>query len=100
MKKFSVLALGVVVGLCVVSGLDAAVQYGPKRPLFGRSIATVYQNAGYRGESLAVDRDIPDLAALRATGSVNGRGRGNGKNFRNWNHQISSLQVQPRRLYR
>jgi len=68
--------------------------------IFGRSVATVYQNAGYRGESLAVDRDIPDLAAFRATESVNGRGRGNGKNFRNWNHQISSLQVQPRRLYR
>ena len=68
--------------------------------LFGRSVAMVYQDAGYRGESLTVDRDIPDLAAIRGTRNGNGRGRGNGKNFRNWNRQISSLQVQPQLLYR
>ena len=68
--------------------------------LFGRSVAVVYQDTGYRGESLTVDRDIPDLAAIRGTRNGNGRGRGNGKNFGNWNRQISSLQVQPQRLYR
>jgi Peptidase inhibitor family I36 len=64
--------------------------------LFGRTVAMVYQDIGYRGDSLTVDRDIPDLAAIRERGTVtgNGRGRGNGRSFGNWDHQISSLQVQ------
>jgi Peptidase inhibitor family I36 len=68
--------------------------------LFGRSVATVYRNVGYRGESLIVDTDIPDLAAIRGTGNGNGRGRGNGRNLQNWNRQISSLQVLAQRRYR
>jgi Peptidase inhibitor family I36 len=71
--------------------------------LFGRSIATVYEKTGYRGDSLTVDRNIPDLAAIRDNGKGNGRGRGRGrdrgndKSFGNWDHQISSLQVQANR---
>jgi len=83
--------------------------------LFGRSVATVYQNIGYRGESLTVDRDIPDLAAIRERGNGKqdgnsngngiGRGRGrsranDGRSFENWDHQISSIQVQAQRQYR
>ena len=75
--------------------------------LFGRSVAVVYQDIGYGGQSLTVDRDIPDLAAIRGrvpgSGDGNGngrgraRGRGNGRSFENWDHQISSLQVQAQR---
>jgi hypothetical protein len=70
--------------------------------LFGdRTIAVVYQDIAYRGESLTVDRDIPDLQGVQdrsrgnGNGNGNGRGRGNnGRNAGNWVHQISSLQVQ------
>jgi hypothetical protein len=73
--------------------------------LFGRSTAVVYQDIGYRGDSLTVDRDIPDLAAIRGrnngngngNGNGKGRGRGNGRNFGNWDRQISSMQVQAQR---
>jgi hypothetical protein len=67
--------------------------------LFGRAVAVVYQDIEYRGESLTVDRDIPDLAAIRGRGreNGNGRGRGNGRSSGNWDHQISSVQVQARR---
>jgi Peptidase inhibitor family I36 len=70
--------------------------------LFGRTVAMVYQDIGYRGDSLTVDRDIPDLAAIRerGRGNGNGRGRGNGRSFENWDHQISSLQVQAQRRNR
>jgi hypothetical protein len=70
--------------------------------LLGRSVAVVYQDIGYRGESLTVDRDIPDLAAIggRGRGNGNGRGRGNGRSFGDWDHQISSVQVQPQGGYR
>jgi peptidase inhibitor family I36 len=76
--------------------------------LYGRSVAVVYQDIGYRGESLTVDRDIPDLAAIRergtgngrGRGNGNGRGRGNGRSFENWDHQISSMQVQSQRRNR
>jgi len=78
--------------------------------VFGRSVAVVYQDTGYRGESLTVDRDIPDLAAIRGRitgdgngkgrGTGNGRSRGNGRSFENWDHQISSMQVQTQRRYR
>ena len=73
--------------------------------LFGRSAATVYQDSGYRGERLNVDRDIPDLAAIRERGNGNGsrgngRGRGNDSGLENWDHQISSLQVQAQRRNR
>jgi hypothetical protein len=67
--------------------------------LFGRTVAMVYEDAGYRGDSLTVDRDIPDLAAIRERGTLNGNGRGlgNGRSLGNWDHQISSLQVQAQR---
>jgi Peptidase inhibitor family I36 len=71
--------------------------------LFGNSLAVVYQDTGYRGESLTVDRDIPDLAAIRGRGPGygNGRGRGYGKNVENWDRQISSVKVQAQqRRYR
>ena len=75
--------------------------------LFGRSMATVFQDTDYGGESLIVDRNIADLAAIPglAPGNGNGkgngrgraRGRANGRSFENWDHQISSLQVQAQR---
>jgi peptidase inhibitor family I36 len=69
--------------------------------VFGRAIAVVYQNIGYRGESLTVDDDIPDLSAIRAPGNGNNNGRGRGNpDFRNWAFQISSLQVQSQRQNR
>ncbi len=69
--------------------------------LFGSSFAIVYQDAGYRGESLTVDTDIPDLAAIRGRGHGygNGRGRGNRTNVENWDRQISSVQIQAQRRY-
>jgi hypothetical protein len=75
--------------------------------LFGRSMATVYQDTEYGGESLIVDRDIPDPAAIRGRAPGNGnekgngrgraRGRANERSFENCDHQISSLQVQAQR---
>ena len=67
--------------------------------LFGaRTVIVVYQDAGYRGESLTVDRDMPDLAIQdRGRGNGNGRGRGNNGRTGNWDRQISSLQVQVQR---
>jgi len=68
----------------------------------GRTVAVVYQDIGFRGESLTVDRDIPDLATIqdrdRGNGNGNGRSRGNsGRISGNWDRQISSLQVQVQR---
>jgi hypothetical protein len=67
--------------------------------LFGSTVVTVYQNTGYDGQSLTIDRDIPDLSAIRSTGNGNGRGRGNGRNFFNWDRRISSIRFQAR-VYR
>jgi hypothetical protein len=72
--------------------------------LFGRAIALVYQDANYRGESMTVDRDIPDLGVVstrnrgnaRGQDNSNGRGRGNGRET-NWDHQIASIHVQEQR---
>jgi len=50
--------------------------------IFGRARAVFYQDRGFRGESLFVDRDIRDLARLRLRGASS------------WNDQISSLQVE------
>jgi len=50
--------------------------------VFGRTTAVVYRDIGFRGASLVVDRDIPDLAQF------------GGQGFRNWDHQISSLQIE------
>jgi hypothetical protein len=77
--------------------------------LFGnRTVAVVYQDIGYRGESMTIDRNIPDLSVIpgrgrgnaNGNGNGNGRGQGNGRNFRNWDRQISSLQVQTQRQSR
>jgi hypothetical protein len=53
--------------------------------VFGRSRAVAYRDIGFRGESVVIDRDIPDLGQLSANG------------FRNWNHQISSMQIESQR---
>jgi hypothetical protein len=63
----------------------------------GRTVAVVYQDIGYRGESLTVDGDIPDLAAIRNRGRGRGRGRGNGQESENWDRRISSVQIQAQR---
>ncbi len=81
--------------------------------LFGnRTSVVVYQETGYRGEHMTIDRNIPDLAAIpvrgrgngnsngNGNGNGNGRGQGNGRNFRSWDRQISSLQVQTQRQSR
>jgi Peptidase inhibitor family I36 len=52
--------------------------------IFGRANAFVYRDSGFRGESILVDRDIPNLAQVP------------GRAFRNWDGQISSLQVEDR----
>lgn len=70
----------------------------------GRTAVVVYRDNEYRGESLTVDRDIPDLAQIAGSGGGNGnrngkgngRGRGNRIGLRNWDRQISSLQVRAR----
>jgi hypothetical protein len=69
--------------------------------LFGPSIVTVYQDTGFGGKSLTIDRDTPDLAAIPArVPYANGRGRGTSggseRGFENWDHQISSLQIHAR----
>ncbi len=67
--------------------------------LFGQTVAVVYDDVGYRGEKLTLDRDVPDLASIRANTRGNngkGRGRGRGRGL-NWDHQIASVQVQQRR---
>jgi hypothetical protein len=43
--------------------------------VFGRTSAVAYRDVGFRGASMVVNRDIPDLA-------------------RNWDHQISSLRIE------
>jgi hypothetical protein len=69
--------------------------------LFGpRTLAVMYQEVGYRGESLTVDRDIPDLAAIRGRGRGRGRGNGRGRDFESWDRQISSVQIQALRQSR
>jgi Peptidase inhibitor family I36 len=55
--------------------------------VFGRTTAVVYRDTGFRGMSFVVDRDIPDLARISGPG------------FRNWDHQISSMQVENGRGY-
>jgi len=52
--------------------------------LFGRTAAVVYRDIGFRGASIVVDRDIPDLSQVGGNG------------FRNWAHQISSIEIEGR----
>jgi len=53
--------------------------------VLGRAHAIAYRDIGFRGESIIIDRDIPDLAQLSA------------RSLRNWDRQISSLQVENER---
>jgi hypothetical protein len=45
-----------------------------------------YRDIQYQGERIVIDRDVPNLAALRLN-SASG----------NWNRQISSLEIQDAR---
>jgi hypothetical protein len=47
----------------------------------------VFEDAGFQGQRLIVDRDLPDLTQIRA-----------GRN--NWNDRISSLRVGDERIGR
>ena len=49
MKTFSVLVLGVVVGLCAVSRVDAAVQYGRGNDRARGDQVCVYKDINYQG---------------------------------------------------
>jgi hypothetical protein len=48
---------------------------------FGGTRVAFYEHAGFDGQRLIVDRDIPDLTQVRANGSSN------------WNDRISSVRV-------
>jgi hypothetical protein len=50
--------------------------------VFGRTTAVAYRDIGFGGASFVVNRDIPDLAQVSASG------------VRNWDHQISSLKIE------
>jgi hypothetical protein len=52
--------------------------------VFGRTTVVVYRDIGYRGASMAVNRDIPDLSRVAGSG------------FSNWAHQISSIRIEGR----
>jgi hypothetical protein len=54
---------------------------------FGRTRVAVFEDAGFQGQRLIVDRDIPDLTQISA-----------GRN--NWNDRISSLRVGDERIGR
>jgi hypothetical protein len=48
--------------------------------VFGRSAVVLYRDAGFRGESIVIDNDVPDLAR-------------NGARSGSWDRQISSFRV-------
>ena len=50
--------------------------------VFGGAAAIVYRDIGFRGASMTIDRDIPNLASY------------SGQGFRNWDRQISSIQIE------
>jgi ribosomal protein L31 len=50
--------------------------------VFGRAVAVLYRDAGFAGEQLIIERDVPDLARI------------NMALFRSWNDQISSMKVE------
>jgi hypothetical protein len=52
--------------------------------VFGRTSVFVYRDIGFRGASMIVNRDIPDLAQVSGGG------------IRNWYHQISSIELEER----
>lgn len=49
--------------------------------VFGGSRAVLFRDIQFRGDSVVIDRDVPDLSQV------------SGQNFRNWSRQISSLEV-------
>ena len=51
--------------------------------VFGGSRAVLYRDIQFRGDSIVIDRDVPDLSQVSGN-----------QNFRNWSKQISSLAVQ------
>jgi len=53
--------------------------------VFGRAAAVLYRDIGFRGQSIVIDSDIPDLS------------RFSGRGFGSWNNQISSMQIEDRR---
>jgi Peptidase inhibitor family I36 len=52
--------------------------------VFGRTAVVLYRDAGFRGESVVIDNDVPDLARISSR-------------FGSWDRQISSFQVEDRR---
>jgi len=50
--------------------------------VFGRTEVVLYRDVNFRGESIVVDRDIPNLRDI------------SGRSFRSWDHQISSLAIE------
>jgi len=53
--------------------------------VIGRARAVLYRDIDFRGESVVIDRDVPDLRDVRAGG------------FRNWDRQASSIAVENER---
>jgi len=52
--------------------------------VFGRTSVVVYNDVGYRGSSMVIDRDMPDLAQVSGGG------------IRDWDRRISSMELQER----
>jgi hypothetical protein len=52
--------------------------------VFAGTKATIFRDIGFRGASMTIDRDIPDLSLVSGNG------------FRNWAHQVSSIQIEVR----
>ena len=53
--------------------------------VFGPAAVVLYRDIGFRGESIVLDRDIPNLNQIQGSG------------FRNWDRQASSLQIENER---
>jgi hypothetical protein len=51
--------------------------------VFGFTTVVLYRDIQYRGESIVIDQDVPNLARVSA------------RAFRNWDHQASSIQIDP-----
>jgi hypothetical protein len=49
--------------------------------VFGRSNVVLYRDIGFRGESVLINQDTPDLSRIP------------GRGFRNWDRQASSIEV-------
>jgi hypothetical protein len=50
--------------------------------VFGRAVAILYRDIGFRGQSITIDRDIPDLGRVSAQG------------FDDWDRQASSVRIE------